>query len=577
MSKFIRAFLGSLLALVVLLAVVAGGIAYKTGQKSKIEDSSWLHLDLYGSLPAYDPPTGLTGMLSGDQQTLQSVLTSLEMAARDDRIDGVILQLSASLDAGFGKMEEIRRGVARVKAAGKSVIAYADNIDLKVTYTAAACDSFFCPPSAYITVIGLDRSLPHVRAALLKLGINPEVSAIRDYKAAAQLISREDMTPEARENAMWMLEEYLDIMLRGIKEGRGLDTSAMFGIMEQAQLTGARARNAGLVDGLLYWDDLIERCRPKADEDPRVVSGSRYRDEDPADFDMGGDSKIAVIHAQGNIGGRRNAVNPLLGVMMGHESINDELERALQDEDVVAIVLRIDSGGGESLASDLMGHKVEQVRREKPVVVSMVDVAASGGYSMAYRADWLMADNLTVTGSIGSISAKFDMSGFHRKIGLGFSHVSLGPNARFMGSDRAFTEDEFRMFEERHLESFMEWVTDIARARGMEVDEVDNLGQGRVWTGRQAVANGLIDEVGGLWEAVAAARRLAEIDEDTETALWHLPVKQDFLTSLLKGDGEAVSAAGRWLIYRGIQEDLRMIRASGEPGRWHHVSPLYLD
>jgi protease-4 len=577
MSKFVRTFLASLLALVVVLASVGGVVAFKTSQKSKIEDSSWLHLDLYGSLPAYDPPAGITGMFSGDSQTLQSVLTSLEMAAHDDRIEGVVLQLSAALDAGYGKMEELRLGIARVREAGKPVIAYADNIDLKVTYAAAACDSFFCPRSAYITIVGLDRSLPHVRAALLKLGINPQVSAIKDYKSAAQIVSRDDMTPEARENTVWMLEEYLDIMLTGIEEGRGLDTAAMYAIMERAEMTAHRALESGLVDGILYWDELVDRCRPEEDEDPRLVSAARYMEEDPEDLGMGGDKKIAVIHAQGSIGGRRNTVNPLLGVMMGHESINDELDRALEDEDVVAIVLRVDSGGGESLASDLMGHRVEMVSREKPVVVSMVDVAASGGYSMSYRANWLMADNLTVTGSIGSITAKFDMSGFHEKIGMSFSHVSMGPNARFMDSSRPFTEDEFRMFEERHNESFMEWVTDIARARGMEVDEVDNLGQGRVWTGRQAMDNGLTDEVGGLWEAIAAARRLAEVDEDTKTALWHLPEKQGFVSSLLQGDTGAVSAAGRWLIYREIRKDYRTIRASGEPGRWHHVSPLYTD
>jgi protease-4 len=284
-----------------------------------------------------------------------------------------------------------------------------------------------------------------------------------------------------------------------------------------------------------------------------------------------------VIHAQGNIGGRTSGVNPLLGMMMGHETINAELQRALADEDVAAIVLRIDSGGGESLGSDLMGHMVEMVGREKPVVVSMVDVAASGGYSMAYRANWIVADNMTVTGSIGSISAKFDMSGMYDKLGIKFSHVTRGPNARLMGEDRGFTDEEFQRFEERHNASFHVWVEGIAEHRNMSVEKVESLGQGRVWTGRQAVASGLIDEVGGLWEAIAAARRLAEIPEDTKTGLWHLPEKQDLLASLLKGDTEALILAGRWLVYRSVREDVSQVRQSLESGAWQTIPAEYLD
>jgi len=339
----------------------------------------------------------------------------------------------------------------------------------------------------------------------------------------------------------------------------------------------SEALSIGLVDGLLYWDELAARFQHENDETPRVVSGSRYAKEDPEDFDLGGKKKIAVIHAQGTIGGRTNGVNHLLGVMMGHETINTELKRALDDEDVVAIVLRIDSGGGESLASDLMGHMVEVVGREKPVVVSMVDVAASGGYSMAYRASWIVADNMTVTGSIGSISGKFDMSEMYDKLGIRFSHVTRGPNARLMGEDRGFTDEEFKRFEERHNASFHVWVEGVAEYRNMTVEKVESLGQGRVWTGRQAVANGLTDEVGGYWEAVAAARRLAEIPADTKTGLWHLPEKQDLVATLLKGDAEALSLAGRWLVYRSVRQDVGLVGQSLDSGAWQTISPGYLD
>jgi protease-4 len=263
--------------------------------------------------------------------------------------------------------------------------------------------------------------------------------------------------------------------------------------------------------------------------------------------------------------------------MMGHESINAELERARDDEDVVAIVLRVDSGGGESLAADLMGHMVHQVGLEKPVVVSMVDVAASGGYSMAYRANWIMANNLTVTGSIGSITLKFDMSEMYEKLGIGFSHASRGPNARYMGADRGFTDEEYARFCARHEASFQVWVDDVAKFRNLTVAKVESLGQGRVWTGRQAVSNGLTDEVGGLWEAVEAARRLAEIPEDTPTGLWHLPEKQDLVASLLQGDSAALAQTGRWLIYRSVREDLHQVRQSMESGALYAQPTAFSD
>ncbi|MDX2472089.1 MAG: S49 family peptidase, partial [Candidatus Krumholzibacteria bacterium] len=250
---------------------------------------------------------------------------------------------------------------------------------------------------------------------------------------------------------------------------------------------------------------------------------------------------------------------------------------ALRDDDVVAIILRVDSGGGESLASDLMGHMVEQASRQKPVIVSMVDVAASGGYMMSYRASHIMADEMTITGSIGSISGKFDMSGFNRKIGLGHSHVSAGPNARFMSDDEPFTAEEFALYEANHMVDFQRWIDDVARARQMSVAEVEELAMGRVFTGRQAVANGLIDEVGGLYEAVAAARRLADIEADEELSLWHLPAEQGLIQTVLGGPEEELSAAGRWLLYTNIKQDLEMVRHSLVSENWQTINPIFTD
>ncbi len=577
MHSFVRSVLASASGFLLVIILVVAVAAWRLDTQTDIEKHSWLHLDLYGDLPEYNPPAGLSGVLGGGAQTLQSILTSLDMAIVDDRIDGVVLQLSASQGAGGAKLEEIRNAVLRVRESGKPVLAYADNIDLKVIFTAAACDSFFCPPPAYVQCMGLDRAIPHVKEALDKLGVAPQLSVLKEYKSAAQVITRTDLTPEARANAEMILNDFMAMYGEAIETGRGGQPAPLASWMQKALFTSREAQETGIVDRVLYWDELESRFIPSGKELPRIVSGARYAEEDPADLDLGGDQKIAVIHAQGNIGGRKNTVNPVLGLMMGHETINREIERALRDDDVVAIILRVDSGGGESLASDLMGHKVEMASRQKPVIVSMVDVAASGGYMMSYRASHIMADEMTITGSIGSISGKFDMSGFNKKIGLGHSHVSAGANARFMSDDEPFTATEFALYEANHMADFQNWLEGVARAREMEVAEVEELAMGRVFTGRQALANGLIDEVGGLHEAVAAARRLADIETDKELGLWHLPVQQGLVETVLGGPEEELSAAGRWLLYTNIKQDLEMVRHSLVSENWQTINPIFTD
>lgn len=555
MSGFLKQFAATLLALVVLLAAFAALFAMKMNSSTKIEDGSWLHIDLYGQITEYDPPGGVLGEVTGGGGlTLQQILENLEKAEVDDRIEGVILQLSASHGAGMGKLEEIRNAVMRVRESGKKVHGFADSMDAHTYYLAAVCDQVIMPPSGYITFMGFGKTSLHVRGLLEKVGINPEVHAIRHYKAAAQMISRTDLTPEARKNIAWMLDERWDMFCQALKDGQNLDEEQIIAIMEKAFFEPVEAVELGLVDQLMYWDELEEMLRSEDDEDLQVVTHERYSKEDPADLDLKGDSKIAVIHAQGNIGGRQNGVNPVLGMMMGHETIVGELRRALDDEDVAAIVLRIDSGGGESLASDIMGHMVDSVAREKPVIISMVDVAASGGYVMAYRGTKIVADASTVTGSIGSITAKFDMSGFNEKMGLSHDHVSKGPNANIMTSDRPFTEAEAEKFGDNHWAGFRRWMDDVAARRGIATTEIDSLCMGRVWTGRQALANGLIDVIGDQKVAVELAKTEAGLAADEKVTLWHLPEKQGFIQGLLGGNEAATTALNRAIRQQVIRQ-----------------------
>ncbi|MBN1222317.1 MAG: signal peptide peptidase SppA [Candidatus Aminicenantes bacterium] len=578
MKAFLRSFFASLLAFLVVIGTfvsIAGFFVLQSGKKAKIAERSYLVIDIYGKVLEFDPaPDFLSKVMGGDPLTLQSILSSLEMAKVDDRIDGVIFKLSSSNTAGAAMLQEIRKAVRGIRESGKKVYAYADSIDRKTYSLAACCDSIFMPPTGNFTFLGFAVVTEHIKGTLEKLGIKPEIHRIKDYKSAAEMVTRSEMSPEARENREWLLEEQWDMFTRALGEDRGLSEEKILELMHHAVFTAEEARNGGLVDRLLYWDDLEASLKPEEDSALRVVSLGRYSQEDPRKLGLGGREKIAVVHAQGTIGGRESGVNPLLGLMMGHESVVAELRRARKDNRVAAVVFRVDSRGGEALASDLIGHEVEITAKTKPVVVSMVDVAASGGYHISYRASKIVADPLTLTGSIGSISGKPNMRGFYDKIGVTLDFVTKGPMALMYSDYLSFTSEERERFEKNHWDGFNSWLRDIADHRSMTFAEAEKLAHGRIWTGRQAKANGLVDELGGLDKAVAVAKELAGIPSEERVALVHYPRKKGLL-SLLFGGGSDVFF--KRALYRFVQDEVTATRKLLEEKSFYIMDPAYFE
>jgi protease-4 len=555
-KSFFRSFFASLLAIVVVLVVVVVMIAVKCNERSKIEDHSYLVVDIYGDIPEYNPPSGVMGeIMGGKPETLQRIIGNLEKAAVDDRIEGVIMKLSASHNAGMAMLQEIRGAIKKVQDAGKKVYGFTDSMDRKTYFLAAACDSLYMPPSGYFVFVGFAAVTEHVKGTLEKLGIKPNLHRIKDYKSAAELITREDMSPAARENREWMLDEFWDMYTEALEADRGLSEEQVVGFMDVALFQPDEACEAGLIDRVLYWDNLEDMLKAEKDEELRTVCQGRYAEEKATKLGLKGKKTIAVVHAQGMIGGRSSKIDPLFGVLMGHESVNANLRRARDDDDVAAIVFRIDSGGGEGLTSDLISRGVEAVKGEKPIVASMVDVAASGGYMIAYRASKIVADPITITGSIGSISMKFNMTGFYDKIGMTHDYVEKGPKALMLSGLRDFTDEERKRFEADHWRGFNWWLADVAEQRGMSFEEAEVLAHGRVWTGRQAKANGLIDEVGGLDRAIEVAKELAGISADEKVTVVHYP-KRKSLFEILMGGGGDLTAVAKYVIYRFIRNDL---------------------
>ena len=556
MKSFFVAFLGALLAIIVLVLLVGSIGGYMAGKQPAIEDRSWLIVEMYGDLLEYDPPGGIMSQLvDSDVETLQRILDNLEKAAVDDRIEGVIFKVAAGNSVGTAMLQEIRGAIRRVQDTDKKVLVWAESFDRQDYLLLAACDEVLVPPTAYIGFTGFSSETLHVKRAFDKLGIKPNIHKIKDYKSAAETVIREDMSEPAREMRGWIMDEMWETLLETLAADRGFDEEKIVQLMQHAYFTADEALDSGLIDRIAYWDELETELKD-ADEDAlRSVSQGRYAEVLRSKLDLDGDKKIAVIHAQGTIIGRRNDVNPLLGLTMGHESIIAEFRRARLDEDVAAIVFRVDSRGGDALGSDLMGHEVEITVGVKPVVVSMVDVAASGGYHISYRASKIVADPMTITGSIGSISGKINMKDFYDKLGITFDHVERGPMATIESDLQDFTPEERARFEENHWNGFNDWLRDVAEHRDMSFEDAEKLAHGRVWTGRQAVANGLVDEIGDLKHAIELAGQLAGIPADEQVTVEHFPKQKGLLESLMSGDSAAATAA-HWIVYRTIREDV---------------------
>ncbi len=556
MKAFFRSFFASLLALLFVVLIIAGIAGSKASKKPKIEDHSYLVVDVYGDIIPYYPPDALVAEIlgGGEPETVHRILTNLEKAEVDDRIEGVIMKISSSNSLGAASIEEVRNAIKDVRASGKNVYAFADALDRNSIFLASACDSIFVPPTAYINFIGIGGGMQFFKGTLDKLGIKTNLHKIDEYKSAAEMVTRKDMSPASRERREWIMDDMWETAMGALGEDRGLSEEKIIELMEYALFTSREAKEAGLVDELLYWDELENRLKKEKDEKLKTVSQSSYAKVERVQLGLKGDKTIAVVHAYGMIGGRKSKTDPMLGHMMGHESVVAELRRVRLDEDVVGVVFRIESGGGESLASDLIGHEVELLASEKPVVVSMLDVAASGGYHIAYRANKIVADPMTITGSIGSISAKFNTREFYEKLGITYDHIEKGPNGLFWSAQHDFTDEQWERFVENHWAGFNMWLDDISDHRGIPLETLKTLAMGRVWTGRQALENGLIDEIGGLDKAIEIAKELAEVPADEEVTLLHYPKKKSIIESLMGGGGG--NAAIRYLLYRFIREDL---------------------
>ena len=537
MGAFFRQLFATILALVI---VLFGGImllaVVGSSKKTVIPAHATLELVMPTSLAEY-PPTREKPF--GDRPlTLHDLRMSLRKAAVDKKIDRVVIRMGFG-DMGWASIEELRQEIAATRKAGKPVYAYCEWLTFKNEYLAAACDSIWLAPDAFVILTGINGEREFHKGLMDKLGIQMRVHKIEKYKAAGEIDIRTDMSPEARENAQWVMDETMKQVVPQILADRKKDQAWWDGVLAQAVMRAPHAVELGLVDRLVYWNDLKDQWQGDGSSDltNRIVGGLKYADVRPAEVGLKGKLKIAVIHAQGAIAGAKSGANPLLGgSTMGHETVNAEIRKVAADKSIDAVVFRIDSPGGDTFASDVIRQQVERLSSKKKVVVSMGDVAGSGGYMIAYCAPTIMANRTTRTGSIGSIFQMPYAKGLMDKIGITYDRVTYGPNATMISLMVPWTAQQESLVVKTHWASYNEWVADIAQKRHMTFDQVDGLGRGRVWTGTQAAANGLIDTVGTLDDAIALATKLAGGAAGEMVSEVHYPKQVSFFEAIQAGD-----------------------------------------
>jgi len=539
---------GILLALVVLVIGVVALLVMSFDGEPDIRDKSVLVLKVEGALPDYTNANPLAArFFGGDTNSLSNLLAQLRKAKADKRIGAVLLDVGF-LGAGWAKADEIRDAVADFRGSGKPIYAYMELGSDKEYYVATAAERVYVAPIGDLFINGLAAEAMFFRGSFDKLGIEWDSYQIGKYKSSPEHFTRKYMSEGERENLNSLLDEIFNRYVQRVAEARGKSTEDVRALIDNAPHNAHEALAAGMIDGTLYREDiekeLKKRLGYKDDEKLRKVSAGEYRRVTPESLGLNQGERIAVIFAAGPIGQGSSSDGTFGGEQsIGSDTVVKAINDARDDKGVKAIVLRVDSPGGSIYPSDFIWKAVEEAKQKKPVVVSMSDVAASGGYYISMGASKIVAEPLTLTGSIGIYAYKPVMTGFYDWIGVTSEYVMRGKNAGLFRETAKFTPDERARFEAMLKHSYFdEFLKKAGAGRKRDPEYIHSVGEGRVWTGAQAKERGLVDEFGGLDRAVEIAKELAGIPADKGVRRVVYPAPRNFFQQMFGGgddDGDA--------------------------------------
>jgi protease-4 len=528
----------ALIGLAALLSVTGIVFIYLlTTRGPSVPDRATLLLRPGGELLETRPDDVVGQVFGRDATTLRGFIESLRKAKRDPRITTVLLRPSTLESPFWAKVQELRDALVDFRQSGKTVVAYLEYGGDREYYLASAADRIFLLPTSPLDLTGLASYEVFLRGALDKIGAYPDFVGIGRYKTAPNQLTERGFTPAHREMIESLNRDLYDQLVRGIADARRKSVEEVRKLLDDGPLSPDAARRAGLVDDLGYLDQLDDRVDAlKADSgEQRVIEGSAYQRISPRAVGIRPRSRIALLHASGLIVSGKSTYDVVNGPTSGSDTMVEQIARIRDDDSVRAIVLRVDSPGGSAVASDVIWRELMITRDEqpsRPLVVSMSDLAASGGYYISMPGHVIVAEPATLTGSIGIYGGKIALGGTMEKLGIGTETVRSGRNADIDSPFAPFTPDQRAKLMD-YMETFYDgFVQKAAVARRMSPEQIDAVAQGRVWTGQQAHQHGLVDALGGLEHAVAIAKERAGIPADEDVELVVYPARRTLYEAL---------------------------------------------
>ncbi len=548
--KKIRWGLLIFLAIVALLIlggflVMAGLGALMKGKAVSVKPDSTLVLAMDRPLQEPLPNPLMTEIFHAKVYSVYELVSALDRAAKDDRIKSLLLDVGA-FPSGFAKIQELREAVERFKASKKPVWAYFEYAGNGGYYLCASADKIYTPPTGNLLLNGLAAEIPFYRGTLDKVRVEPELYHIGAYKSYSDTFMLKEMSAAQREATNAILDSLYGQLTGGIATGRHMDLAQVRTAIDTGFFFGGEIQKAGFVDGLWYRDQVEEALKKLNGNKGKWqhVAMDDYLKDDRAGTSSGATKSIALVLASGDIMSGEGSAHVAMGdTTIGSDTMVKWLRRAGENSDVKAVVMRVDSPGGSALASDVIWRQVEVLKKTKPVVVSMSDVAGSGGYYIAMGADAIVAEPGTITGSIGVVSGKFVFKGLMDWIDYNQETLKRGQNADIFSAYSRFTPDQEKLIQSQMQGFYHEFVSKAAQGRHMDYAAVDKVGQGRIWSGEDALKIGLVDRLGGIPTAIALAKEKAKIGKDEPVRIQIYPRPKTLFEALLQGSPDELGGA----------------------------------
>jgi protease IV len=543
-------------------------LVWAASKPVRLASNSVLVVDAFGEIVEQHAPDFFSAFSGEKIPVLHDYLDGIDAARHDSRIAGLVVRIGP-LATGWGKLEEIRSHLIAFRKSGKPSICYLgyDGAGNPEYYIASACQQVWLVPTNPVNIKGMMAQALFLRGTLDKLKVVPEYYHVAEYKTASNLFTEKKFTPQHKEEVEGLLHGIYGQYLTDASMGRGMDRAKFEALVNRGPLSSSEALETKLVDRLGYWDQ-VQNYFAEHGRGWRPVPLARYRQFNDSSS-LFASRKIAVVTATGLIVSGTSQTTPGGGSVMGGDSVAADIRRARKDSSVRAIVLRIDSGGGSVVGSEVIRREVELAKGEKPVIVSMSDVAASGGYWIAAPANKIVADPDTITGSIGVLIGKLNVSGLYNLLGLSTDFVATSDNATLFSAQQNFTPAQREYIQKMLKETYAEFTKGVASGRNMTVEAVDKIGKGRVWTGAQAKQIGLVDELGGLDRSIEVAKQLAHIPAGESVGILRLPEEKTIFQVLFERERDQLTE-GRWLGARAfdpatLDKILQEIAAAMDP------------